>query len=336
MTLAGRPGPSLAAGGGDGAVEATGAEEAGEAVEGAEELARAVAADVRAIVERRASEPLDASVVPAAAAEELVRRHGLGSLEELALLALPAARAMSAAPISGYRIAAVGVETGGDLVLGANLEFPGTELGTTVHAEGFVPLRVRRRGRRLAVLALGAARPCAHCRQTLAERADAAALQLIDLDGNRRSLDDLYPLTFRPSALGVPEDDGVTVRWPGLAIDAAAAPPDIAAALLETGERAHAPYSQAPSAVALRLVDGWVVAAGCVESVAFNPTISAAQAALVELAAARAPGVDVAGAWLAKRAGAAVDPEPGFRALVGAVAPGAGVRVVEWRGLSGR
>ena len=83
------------------------------------------------------------------------------------------------------------------------------------------------------------------------------------------------------------------------------------------------------------VVRGRVVAAGCVESVAFNPTIGAAQAAMVELAAARTPGTEVAGAWLAKRVSAAVDPEPGFRALMGAVAPGAGLRVVEWRGLSG-
>jgi cytidine deaminase len=237
---------------------------------------------------------------------------------------------MAVAPISGYRVAAVGIETGGDLVLGANLEFPGTDLTTTVHAEGFVPLRVRRRGRRLRTLALGSARPCAHCRQTLAEAAGADGLQLIDLDGNRRTLDDLYPLAFRPDALGVPED-AAAVRWTGLAIDAESAPPDIAAALLEAGERAHAPYSEAPSAVGLRLVDGRIVAAGCVESVAFNPTITAAQAAMVELAAARAWGAEVAGAWLAKTAGGAVDPEPAFRSLVGAVAPTAGLRVVEWR-----
>jgi len=238
---------------------------------------------------------------------------------------------MAVAPISGYRVAAVGIETDGALVLGANLEFPGTDLGTTIHAEGFVPLRVRRRGRTLATLAVGSARPCAHCRQTLAESAGADALWLIDVEGNRRSLEDLYPWSFRPAALGVAGDDRAAVHWRDLEIDAESAPPDVAGALLEAGQRAHAPYSEAPSAVALRLADGRVLAAGCVESVAFNPTITAAQAAMVELAAARATGSDITGAWLAKTARGTVDPEPAFRALLGAVAPAAGLRVVEWR-----
>jgi cytidine deaminase len=295
-------------------------------------VAEAVAAEVSAIVERPPGDPLDASVVPAAAALELVARHGLDSQEQLALLALPAARTLARAPLSGYLVAAVGIEAeAGDLVLGANLEFPGTDLGTTVHAEGFVPLRVRRRGRTLAVLALASARPCAHCRQTLAESAGADRLVLIDLDGNRRTFDELYPLAFRPAALGVEADAPGVERWPSPAVDAEAAPADVARALCEAGAVAHAPYSEAPSAVALRLDDGRILSAGCVESVAFNPTITAAQAAMVELAAARAEGGNVTGAWLARQAGARVDPEPGFRALLGAVAPHAGLRVVDWR-----
>jgi cytidine deaminase len=295
-------------------------------------VAEAVAADVRAIVERSPADPLEACVVPAAVARELMGRHGLASQEQLALLALPVARTLARAPLSGYLVAAVGIEAeASDLVLGANLEFPGTDLGTTVHAEGFVPLRARRRGHTLAVLAVASARPCAHCRQTLAESAGADRLVLIDLDGNRRSLDELYPVAFRPAALGVEADSPGAVRWPGLAIDPDAAPDDVARALAEAGAVAHAPYSEAPSAVALRLDDGRILSAGCVESVAFNPTITAAQAAMVELAAARAEGQNVTGAWLARLWGARVDPEPAFRALLGAVAPHAGLRVVDWR-----
>jgi cytidine deaminase len=295
-------------------------------------VAEAVAADVRAIVQRLPEDPLGASVVPSAAAAELVRRHGLASSEELALLTLPVARTLARAPLSGYLVAAVGIEAeAGDLVLGGNLEFPGTDLGTTVHAEGFVPLRVRRRGRSLAVLALASARPCAHCRQTLAESAGADRLLLVDLEGNRRTLEDLYPLSFRPAALGVEADAPGAERWPGWAIDAEAAPADVARALSEAGAVAHAPYSEAPSAVAVRLDDGRILSAGCVENVAFNPTITAAQAAMVELAAARVGGSNVTGAWLARLAGAQVDPEPGFRTLLGAVAPHAGLRVVDWR-----
>ena len=287
--------------------------------------------DIRSIIEQPPTEAADGSLVTASDASHLIERHGLASVEELALLALPVAQAMARAPISGFEVPAVGIEAGsGDLVLGANLEFPGTELGTTIHAEGFVALRARRRGRSLATLVVREARPCAHCRQTLSESAAAGDLLLVDAQGNRRSLDDIYPWPFRPDALGVPGDEPATVRWPSLAIAAEAAPPDVANVLLEGGGRAHVPYSEAPSAVALRLGDGRVVAAGAVESVAFNPSISAAQAALVELAALRVDAAEVRGAWLARTGGAAMDPEAGFRALLHAVAPNAGLRVLDW------
>jgi cytidine deaminase len=286
--------------------------------------------DLRAIVERRPADTADGSVITAAEAAALVASHGLGSLEALALAALPLAGELARPPISDFRVPAVGIEVGsGDLVLGGNLEFPGTELGTTVHAEGFVALRARRRGRTLATLVVREARPCAHCRQMLSEAATAGSLLLIDAAGHRRSLDDLYPWPFRPEALGVPGDDAATIRWPDLSLGRGV-DTDVAGILLDVGGRAHVPYSRAPSAVGLRLTDGRVLGAGACESVAFNPSISAAQAAMVELAAARADADEVVDAWLARRPGAPVDPETCFRALLGAVAPGARLHVVDW------
>ena len=135
-------------------------------------IGRAAAAEIKAEIAAIALRPGTDSTVPASAVRDLVERHALGSAVELALLALPVAGAMARPSISGFRVAAVGIEAeGGDLVLGGNLEFPGGELATTIHAEGFVALRVRRRGRTLATLAVNEARPCAHCRQTLAEAA---------------------------------------------------------------------------------------------------------------------------------------------------------------------
>jgi cytidine deaminase len=152
----------------------------------------------------------------------------------------------------------------------------------------------------------------------------------VDSQGNRRTLDDLYPWPFRPAALGVPGDDPATVRWSSLAIAADAAPPDVAGLLLDLGGRAHVPYSEAPSAVVLRLADGRLLGAAAVESVAFNPSISATQAALVELAAVRGDAAAIVEAWLARVRGARVDPEAGFRALITAAAPTASVRTVDW------
>jgi cytidine deaminase len=292
----------------------------------------AVEADVRTLLAGVPIDPRDASVILAAAAAALVARHDLASVDELALLALPVAAELARPAISGYRVAAVAVEAGsGDLVLGGNLEFPGSELGTTIHAEGFVALRARRRGAVLGTLAVGEAHPCAHCRQTLSEAAGSAALRIIDPLGHSLTLADLYPWPFTPAALGMDADSPSRARWPDLAFLGAEPPASIAAELLDLGRGAHAPYSGAPSAVVLALQPTGSVGAGCVESVAFNPSISALQAALVELAAARIETAHVAKGWLAKLDGGAVDPEPGFRALLRGVAPEASAHVVRWR-----
>jgi cytidine deaminase len=295
-------------------------------------IGAATAAELQAEITALASLPEAHSTIDAAAATALVERHGLGSVVELALLALPAAGAIARPPISGYRVAAVGIEAeGGDLVLGANLEFPGSELTTTIHAEGFVALRARARGRTLATLAVREAHPCAHCRQTLSESAAADGLTLVDLEGAVLTLADLYPWPFRPSALGIAGDDAGRTTWPNLAFLPPAPPPAITVALLDVGRRAHAPYSGAPSAVVLRTTDGRLHAAGCVESVAFNPSISALQATLVEVVAAGLDLAAVTEGWLAMTDARPVDPEPGFRALLRAVAPDASAQIARWR-----
>jgi cytidine deaminase len=291
-----------------------------------------VEADVRTLLAGVPGDPRDASVIPAAAAASLVARHDLASVDELSLLALPVAAELARPAISGYRVPAVGIEAeSGDLVLGGNLEFPGSELGATIHAEGFVALRARRRGSVVGTLAVSEAHPCAHCRQTLTEAAGSAALRIIDPLGHALTLDDLYPWPFTPAALGIEADSPSRVRWPDLAFVGAEPPAAIAAELLAVGRRAHAPYSGAPSAVVLSVRPTGMVGAGCVESVAFNPSIGALQAALVELAAARIDTSHIAEGWLARTDGGTVDPGPGFRALLRAVAPEATAHVVSWR-----
>lgn len=295
-------------------------------------LDTAIELAIAEVAGRRVDDPIDASTIPFSDAERLVAGFGMGSPTELALIALPVARRLSRPLISGYQVAAVGIEADtGDLLLGGNLEFPGTDLGTTIHAEGFVTLRARRRGRTLTTVALQDAHPCAHCRQVLSESAAADGLVLVDPTGTRLRLADLYPWPFGPASLSVDGDVPGRVVWPALEVIGVAPAGDVAGPLLAAGARAHAPYSGAPSAAVLRTRDGRMLSAGCLESGAFNPSISALQAALVELAAAGIDASDVTEGWLGCTAGGTVDPEPGFRTLLGAVAPGAGVGVVRWR-----
>lgn len=264
----------------------------------------------------------------------IVTSLGLPGPEPVALAAVPHAAALADPPISGYRVGVVGLEDGsGDLLLAGNLEFPGADLTRTVHAEGAVATRAFLRGTALTAIALHAARPCAFCRQTLAEFAWAPALRLIDRLGHVRGFEELYPWAFVPGALGVPAagssapGDGA---WPDLGLDDDRLPRDVAAALLDAGRHAHAPYSGCPAAVVLRTRDGTLVAGRTLESVAFDPTLGPLQTALVALRAGGHGYADLDAAWLASRSGGAVDDVGPTRQLLAAIAPAVPLVTTTW------
>jgi len=252
----------------------------------------------------------------------LVERFGLRDVEELMLLALPAARDIARPPISGFFVGAVGLEAEtGNLVLGGNVEFPGTHLGFTVHGEGFVLARAFSRGTTIARLAIGEAHPCAHCRQFLSEFAATRDMVLIDPLGHRLSMAELYPWPFDPDYLG--ETGAVPGRkaWSLAAGDTR---------LRAAGERAHAPYSKCPAAVVLTLADGSELSGSAIESVAFNPSMGPLQAALIELIAHGRSYDEIAAARLGTVTGGAVDFAASTRELLARVAPAVKLEVVAW------
>jgi cytidine deaminase len=279
-----------------------------------------------------------AAVIPAPVVADLVAALRLDDPEDALLLALDGAAALADPPISGYRVGAVGLASAsGDLVLGGNLEVPGAAIWHTVHAEGFVTLLARARGEPLATIALRQARPCAHCRQLLAEidgalgaPGDEGGLRLIDLDGLAIGLHEVYPMAFAPGDLGMPGCRPGREAWPDLGLVDAALPADAVEALLRAGRQAHAPYSRSPAAVVLRLADGGLVAGSGLESVAFNPSVGPLQDALVGVVGAGHRPGDVAAAWLAVHREAAVGHEAACRDALAAIAPGAPLHVTYW------
>lgn len=279
---------------------------------------------------RRRPQDNGGGVLPRAAAEALVARHGLAGIEELMLLALDVAQSLAVPPISDFHVGAVGLEREtGDLVLGGNVEFPRTHLGTTVHGEGFVFTRAFSRGTTIDVIAIGEAHPCAHCRQYLSEYAATAGLVLIDPLGHRLTMAQLYPWPFDPAYLGEPGLVTGAVPWPALELRGTVAP-GLAAPLLAALRRAHAPYSRCPASVVLALRDGGHVAGSAIESVAFNPSMPPLQAALIDLLAHGYGYGDIAGAVLARKAGGAVDYARSTADLLAAVAPDAPLTVCDW------
>lgn len=285
-------------------------------------LGQTIATAMQPCLERTDPSVNAGGVLPRAAADDLVHRHGLSGIEELMLLALPVARDIARPPISGFFVGAVGLEAGtGNLILGGNVEFPGTHLGTTVHGEGFVFTRAFSRGTSIAKIAIGEAHPCAHCRQYLSEFAATRDLLLIDPLGHRLTMAELYPWPFDPDYLGETGAVPDRVLWSLNAGDAD---------LRRAGARAHTPYSKCPAAVVLDLADGSQVHGSAIESVAFNPTMGPLQAALIDLIAHGYRYDEIVAARLGTVVGGAVDYAASTTELLGKVAPGIPLEVIAW------
>ncbi len=278
-----------------------------------------------------------AAVIPAAAIPGLVARFDLDGVEELMTLALEPARALARPPVSGYHVGAVALcEPSGDLLLGGNLELPGGSIWQTIHGEGFVTVLARTRGQRIRTLLTTQARPCAHCRQVLAEAEGGMDLRMIDPVGHAIRLEDVYPWPFAPRDLGM--EGALPHRRPfasiavgvGPAADGTELPPIVRDLLEAEGGRAHAPYSGVTAAVVLRLRDGRLIGGSVLESVAFNPTIGPAQDALVGVLAAGSDWPEVVEAWLAVGRGATVNHETPSRDALAAACPTAALHVTYW------
>ena len=269
-------------------------------------------------------------VLPADRAEAISSANGV-TIDELMLLSLPVAQTFARPPISGFFVGAVGREAEtGHLLFGGNLEFPGGHIGNTVHGEGFVFARAFSRGTAIETLALGEAHPCAHCRQFLSEFAAPASLTLIDPLGHRLRMADLYPWPFDPAYLGERGIVAGEVRHSNLELGPNELAPEAAAKLADHGRRSHVPYGKGPAAIVLTLRDGARVGGAAIESVAFNPTMSPLQAAMIDLFAHGYAASDIAAAAIAVQPGSPVDYARHARDLLGVVAPGISLETIAW------
>ncbi len=263
---------------------------------------------------------------------EIMDRFGLSEVDDVMLLGLGAARGIARPPISNYHVGAIGLEAEtGNLVLGGNVEFPGTHLGYTLHGETFVFTRAFNRGTSIRRIALREAHPCAHCRQYLSEFALGPALELIDPLGHRLRLEELYPWPFDSRYLGHQGISPGSINFPQLTPVGDVAKGGAMDVLMTTGRRAHAPYSRCPGAVVLDMADGNLIAGSSIENVAFNPTMGPMQAAIVELIAHGYGFGDISRATLGTVVKGAVDYSLGSRELLGAIAPNAALDIIDWR-----
>ncbi|MCB8877342.1 cytidine deaminase [Acidisoma silvae] len=271
-------------------------------------------------------------VLPGKAVPALLAATGMADTDALMLALLPLAQDLARPPISRFHVGAVGLAAGtGDLIFGANVEFPGVGSGETIHAEQFLFSRAHTMGVTLARIAVSA-RPCGHCRQFMNEFAGNETLLVLDPGGDRQSLSELLPFRFGPSDLGespagpdrrhslaVTEDKGLDADGLGLK------------ALIRAGECAHTPYSGCPSALLLRLRDGTLITGSAIENAAYNPGLPPAQAALINLVANGHDYEEIESAILGAVPGAGFDHFAGTAQLLSIIAPGALLETLPWQ-----
>ncbi|KAL6777495.1 CDD1 [Auxenochlorella protothecoides x Auxenochlorella symbiontica] len=243
-------------------------------------------------------------LVPADKFRALRRAHADGRQAGMWDALIRAAAANAIAPISGFRVGAVGVGASGAVYAGVNMEFPGVPLSASVHAEQFLVVNALQHGETaLRYIAVSAA-PCGHCRQFMAELNEVEELRISFGGTPPLSLDQLLPHRFRPSDLlgsgpglrpllsgnlkaGGPGSSSDPAPDEALAaVDSSLDPGvlELTQAALAAAARCHAPYSLCRSGVALRLgaeLAGPAVSGGYVESVAYNPSLGPLQCALV-------------------------------------------------------
>lgn len=271
------------------------------------------------------------AILPAAAADLLQAEAGLADSDALMTALLPVAQTMARAPISHFHVGAVGrAQETGDLLLGANVEFPSGVPGDTIHAEQFLFSRAFHLGLTIERMAVSA-RPCGHCRQFMNEFAGGAGLAILDPEFGPLDLTDLLPLGFGPRDLGRPWAER---RWRFAlepAEDLGLTEPVALDALITAGELSHTPYSGAPTAVALRLSGGTVITGSAIESAAYNPGLPPLQAALINLLAeGHSYGAIESGLIGALENGTFCYAAPTAR-LLSIIAPGALLERVSWR-----
>jgi cytidine deaminase len=252
-------------------------------------------------------------------ARRIAEAAGLDADGLLAAL-VPLAAAYARPPISEFCVGAVVRGASGALYCGANLEFAGTSLWHSLHAEQAAIAHAWAAGESgIDALAVGAA-PCGLCRQFLLELGDPDRLVILVAGAPRATLAEMLPRGFGPSALGRPGGLFAPAPWE-LVLDGREQDP-LTLAALDAARRSYAPYTGAAAGVALRLRSGAVVDGSYAESVAHNPSIAPLGMALSRRVFAGLEADEIIAATLVAVGHALIDHTAQARTLLSAVAPG--------------
>ena len=239
---------------------------------------------------------------------------------------LPLARTYSHPPISDYHVGAVARGASGDLYLGFNIEFPGQALGFAVHGEQAALSNAYMHNEEgVSAIAVTAA-PCGHCRQFMNELAPDGQLEVLVDGAAPVKMASLLPMAFGPKDLGRKEG-AFPVRETNLT--PAASSDALMQAAWEAARKSYAPYTGSHSGVAIATRAGRIYKGSYIENVAFNPSLSPFQTALVQLIVAGEEYSEVFRVVLAETKGAKISQRSVTEAVMSAVTPGARVETVD-------
>jgi cytidine deaminase len=198
--------------------------------------------------------------------------------DDLLLLLVPFAQRYALPPISGFEVGAVARGTTGSLYFGANMEYVGTALSFSVHAEQSATTNAWLHGEDgLEAIAVSSL-PCGYCRQFLYELEGASRLPVLWKD-KALLLGDLLPDAFGPADLGKsarlmkPERHGLKRLDPPSS-------DSLVLAALGAADASYSPYTESFAGVALETAGGAVFTGRYAESAAYNPSMSPLESAL--------------------------------------------------------
>ncbi len=279
----------------------------------------------RLILARLLHDPEYSGRIPAVEAAALSRNENT-TADKLMLELIPLAQSYSFAPISNFYVGALVRGASGDLYTGANIEIPGQCLGFAVHAEQSACSNAYMHGEKaLTALAVGGA-PCGHCRQFIEEMSPGGEILILTPQKPPAKLSSILPAAFGPAALGM-KQGALPVEETDLKLVSGSADPLFAAAL-DAARKSHAPYSKSPSGVGIRTARGRIFRGSYIENVAFNPSLSPLQTALVGLIANGGTFADISAVTLAELENPTITQKAVTDTVRAAIAPSVKLQIV--------
>ena len=280
----------------------------------------------RALLSQVLEDPKFSGRIPASAVDALAKSED-ASVDDMMLGLLPLAQTYSRAPISSFFVGAVARGASGSLYLGGNIEISGQCLGFAVHAEQSALSNAYMNSEQsVTSLAVVGGAPCGHCRQFMEEISPTGEILILIPNQPPAKLASILPAAFGPAALGATQG-ALPIRKANLAL-AGVTSDALTVAALDAACRSYAPYSKSPAGVAIRTTGGRIFQGCYVENVAFNPSLSPLQTALVQLIAAGKAYSEISEVTLVEVHGAKISQRAVTETVLAALAPQRKLEVV--------